>query len=53
MATCNNVPCSPTAIDAAAMTAGPVKKRTAMAKVATEFPQAIIFGCKAMNKPTK
>ena len=33
------------------MTAGPVMKRTAMAKVAMEFPHAIIFGCNAMNKP--
>jgi hypothetical protein len=44
-------PFSPTAKEAAAMTAGPVMKRTAMAKVAMEFPHAIIFGCNAMNKP--
>lgn len=51
MAMCNRTPRSPTAIEAAAMTAGPERKRTAMAKDATEFPQAIIFGCNAMNKP--
>lgn len=48
---CNRTPRNPTAIEAAAMTAGPVRKRTAMAKVAIEFPQAMILGCKAMNKP--
>jgi hypothetical protein len=38
-------------MEAAAMTAGPVRNRTAMANEATEFPQAIILGCKAINKP--
>jgi len=52
MAMCNRTPLNPTAIEAAAMTAGPVMNRTAMANVATEFPQAMILGCKAMNKPT-
>lgn len=33
------------------MTAGPVKNLTAIENVATDFPQAMIFGCKAMNKP--
>lgn len=39
------------AIEVAAITAGPVKNLTAIANVATDFPQAMIFGCKAMNKP--
>lgn len=39
-------------MEVAAMTAGPVKNLTAMENVATVFPQAMIFGCKAMNKPT-
>lgn len=51
MATCKSVPLSPTAIDAAAMTAGPVRNLTAIAKAAMEFPHAIILGCKAMNSP--
>ena len=38
-------------MEAAAMTAGPVRNLTAMANVAMEFPQAIILGCSAMNKP--
>lgn len=39
------------AIEVAAITAGPVKNLTAIEKAATVLPQAIIFGCKAMNKP--
>lgn len=38
-------------MEAAAMTAGPVRNLTAIAKAATEFPHAIILGCKAMNSP--
>lgn len=38
-------------MEAAAMTAGPVRNLTAMANVATEFPHAMIFGCKAINRP--
>lgn len=38
-------------MEVAAMTAGPVKNLTAIENVATDFPQAMIFGCKAMNKP--
>lgn len=53
MATCKSTPLRPTAIEAAAMTAGPVRNLIAMAKVAMEFPHAIILGCKAMNKPVK
>ena len=45
------VPLRPTAIEAAAMTVGPMRNLTAIANVATEFPQAIIFGCRAINKP--
>jgi len=52
MAMCNRTPLNPTAMEAAAITAGPVINRTAMANVATEFPQAMILGCRAMNKPT-
>lgn len=48
---CKSVPRSPTAMEAAAITAGPVKNRTPMAKEATDFPQAMILGCTAMNKP--
>lgn len=51
MATCKSTPLRPTAMEAAAMTAGPVRNLIAMAKVALEFPHAIILGCKAMNKP--
>jgi len=40
-------------MDAAAMTAGPVRKRTAIEKAAIEFPQAIILGCNAMNRPAR
>lgn len=38
-------------MEAAAMTAGPVRNRTAIANEATEFPHAIILGCRAINKP--
>lgn len=40
-------------MEVAAMTAGPVRNLTAIENVATDFPQAMIFGCKAMNKPGK
>jgi hypothetical protein len=39
------------AADAAAMTAGPQRKRIAMLEVAAEVPQAMSFGCMAMNSP--
>lgn len=52
MAMCNRTPLSPTTNEEKAMTAGPVRKRTAIAKEATVFPQAIILGCNAMNNPT-
>jgi len=51
MATCKRTPLSPTAMEAAAMTAGPVRNLTAMAKAAMEFPHAMILGCKAMKRP--
>lgn len=51
MATCKRVPLRPTATEAAAMTAGPVRNLTAIEKVATELPHAMILGCKAINKP--
>ena len=38
-------------MEAAAMTAGPVRNLTAMAKAAMEFPHAMILGCKAMKRP--
>jgi hypothetical protein len=38
-------------MEAAAMTAGPARKRTAIAMAANLLPQAMILGCKAMNKP--
>lgn len=41
----------PTAIDEAAITAGPVKNLTAIANVAKDAPQAMSRGCRAMNKP--
>lgn len=37
-------PCNPMVIPATAMMAGPVINLTAMANVATEFPQAMILG---------
>lgn len=40
------------AIDVAAITAGPFKNLTAIENVATDFPQAMSLGCKAMNKPS-
>lgn len=45
-------PRSPTTIEAAVMTAGPVRNLTAILKAAIEFPHAIILGCNAINKPT-
>lgn len=51
IATCKRTPRSPTAMEAAAMTAGPVRNLTAIAKAAMEFPHAMILGCKAMNRP--
>lgn len=38
-------------IEVAAITAGPVKNLTAIENAATDFPQAMIFGCNAMNRP--
>jgi len=51
MAMWRRTPRSPTAMEAAAMTAGPVRKRTAIAIAANLLPQAMILGCSAMNKP--
>lgn len=45
------VPRRPTAIEAAAITAGPVRNLTAIANVATEFPHAIILGWRAIKRP--
>lgn len=38
-------------MEAAAITAGPVRNLMAMANVATELPQAMILGWRAINKP--
>ena len=51
MAMCRRTPRSPTAMEAAAMTAGPMRNRIAIANAASLFPQAMIRGCNAMNKP--
>lgn len=51
MATCKRTSRRPTTMEAAAMTAGPVRNLTAIAKAAVEFPHAIILGCNAMNSP--
>lgn len=51
MATCKRTPRRPMAMEAAAMTAGPARNLTAIAKAAVEFPHAIILGCNAMNSP--
>lgn len=51
MATCKRVPLSPTTMEAAAMTAGPVRNLMAIEKAAMRLPHAIILGCKAMNRP--
>ena len=53
IATCSSLPRKPTAMEAAAITAGPVRNLTAIAKEATEFPQAIILGWRAINRPFK
>lgn len=51
MAICKRSPRKPIAIEATAITVGPMRNLTAIAKAAIEFPQAIILGCNAMNKP--
>lgn len=51
IATCKKTPRRPTAMEAAAITAGPVRNLTAIAKAAVEFPHAIILGCNAINRP--
>ncbi|EEC70565.1 hypothetical protein OsI_01737 [Oryza sativa Indica Group] len=51
MATWRSVPRRPTALEMAAMMAGPVRNLTAMANVATLFRHAMIRSCSAMNSP--
>ncbi|BAD86948.1 hypothetical protein [Oryza sativa Japonica Group] len=51
MATWRSLPRRPTAMEMAAMTAGPVRNLTVMANVATLFRHAMIRGCSAMNSP--
>ncbi|KAL6006902.1 hypothetical protein ACLOJK_032398 [Asimina triloba] len=53
IATWRRVPRRPTAMEAAAITAGPVRNRTAMENAATELPHAIIFGWRAINSPVR
>ena len=53
MATRKRTPLRPTAMEATAITAGPVRNLTAMEKAAMLFPHAMILGCKAMNNPAK
>ena len=38
-------------MEVVAMTAGPVRNLTTIAKVATKFPHAMILSYKAMNRP--
>lgn len=49
--TCRMVPLRPTAIEATAITAGPATNLATIPYAANLFPQAISFGCEAMNKP--
>nr|CAB3477742.1 unnamed protein product [Digitaria exilis] len=51
MATCKSDPRRPMARDAAAMTAGPARKRKPMEMPVARHPQAMRFGCRAMNNP--
>lgn len=51
MAACKWTPRRPTAIDEAAMTAGPVRNLTAIANMARDLPHGIRLGCKAINNP--
>ena len=51
MATRRRTPLRPTAMEATAITAGPVRNLTAIEKAAMLFPHAMILGCNAMNKP--
>lgn len=51
MAACNLEPFNPTRTEAAAMKAGPEMNLINIPNVAFFAPQAIIFGCNAMNRP--
>jgi hypothetical protein len=51
MAMWRRTPRRPTAMEAAAMTAGPATNRTPIAMAASLFPHAMILGCSAMNRP--
>lgn len=51
MAIRKRVPRRPMARDAAAMTAGPARKRTAMETPVARHPHAMSFGCSAINNP--
>lgn len=52
MAACNLEPLNPTRREAAAMKRGPEINLISIPIVAFFVPQAIIFGCNAMNRPT-
>lgn len=52
METRKSTPRIPIAVEVAAITNGPIRNLTAIAYIARDFPQAMIFGCKAMNKPS-
>lgn len=51
IAACSLTPLNPIAIEAADIIIGPLKKRIAIPIVAIFVPQAMILGCRAMNKP--
>ena len=51
MAMCKRTPRRPTAMEATAITAGPVMNLTPIANAAIVLPQAIILGCNAINNP--
>lgn len=51
MAMWSRTPRTPMAMEVAAITAGPVRNLTAIENVATDLPQAMIFGSKAMKRP--
>ncbi len=49
--TFKRTPRTPIAAEVAAITAGPTKNLTAMESATMDLPQAMSFGCKAMNRP--
>lgn len=51
MAACNLEPLNPTSTEAAPMKRGPEMNLIDIPSIAFFVPQAIIFGCSAMNRP--